>query len=70
MLYKFNNWVLYSEETDDELVNGLWKINTNNFKENIERLVQIPKRTFFYIVQSLLNNDIFLIYHPSYSNSL
>lgn len=70
MLYKFNNWVLYSEETDDELVNEIWKINTNNFKEIIERLVQIPKKTFFYIVQSLLNNDIFLIYHPSYSNSL
>ena len=45
MLYKFNNWVLYSEETDDELVNELWKINTNNFKEIIERLVQIPKKT-------------------------
>ena len=50
MLYKFNNWVLYSEETDDELVNGLWKINTNNFKENIERLVQIPKRTLYLII--------------------
>ena len=45
MLYKFNNWVLYSEETDDELVNELWKINTNNFKEIIEWLIQIPKKT-------------------------
>ena len=45
LLYKFNNWVLYSEETDDELVNEIWKINTNNFKEIIKRLVQIPKKT-------------------------
>ena len=41
---KFNNSVIYSEETNDEFTQMFWKLGMKSFKGFIERLFKIPRK--------------------------
>ena len=42
---KFNNSVIYSEETNDEFTQMFWKLGMKSFKGFIERLFKIPRKS-------------------------
>ena len=42
---KFNNSVIYSEETNDEFTQMFWKLGMKSFKGFIERLCKIPRKS-------------------------